>query len=416
MSSPIHLKRGLAGVILALALALAVPVAAQAAPVNLATVSPFVALAGTTVTNTGPSVLNGDLGVAPGTALTGFGLPAVVNGATHESDAVAAQAQSDLTNAYNVAAGQPVAPADDLSGTNLGNRTLTAGAYRYTSGALLTGPLTLDAQGDPNAQFVFLIGAELTTASASSVVLINGASPCNVYWQVGSSATLGTTTAFEGNLMALTSVSLDNGASVIGRILARNGQISLIDNVLTRPLCPTETTTTPTPPAGEPPNVTVPPGTPGTAPGTPGTSPGTPGTTPSTPGTTVPVSPKVANGGSGASPKRGGPASPKKVRKATHNGSATIRSAPREACTDGFRATVLGHMIKRVVFSLDGKTIGSRTGSPFVMSVRATPGAHEIGARITYTDATKAKTMTLPYRACAAAVLQPPKGPSQFTG
>ena len=96
-------------------------------------------------------------------------------------------------------------PANDLTGTDLGNRTLTAGAYRYTSSAQLTGPLTLDAEGDPNAQFVFEIGSTLTTASASSVVLVNGASPCNVYWQVGSSATLGTTTAFQGNLMALTS-------------------------------------------------------------------------------------------------------------------------------------------------------------------------------------------------------------------
>ena len=149
-------------------------------------------------------MLNGDLGVSPGTSLVGFGLPAVVNGATHNNDAVAANAQADLTTAYDVAAGQPVAPANDLTGTNLGNRTLTAGAYRYSSSAQLTGPLTLDAQGDPNAQFVFEIGSTLTTAAASSVVLINGASPCNVYWQVGSSATLGTTTAFQGNLMALT--------------------------------------------------------------------------------------------------------------------------------------------------------------------------------------------------------------------
>lgn len=388
MSSPTHLKRGFAGVILAVALSLAVPVAAQAAPVNLATVNPFVALAGTTVTNTGPSVLNGDLGVAPGTALTGFGLPAVVNGATHNNDAVAGQAQSDLTNAYNVAAGQPVAPANDLSGTDLGNRTLTTGAYRYTSSALLTGPLTLDAQGDPNAQFVFLIGAELTTASASSVVLINGASPCNVYWQVGSSATLGTTTAFEGNLMALTSISLNNGASVIGRVLARNGQISLINNVLTRPLCATETTT---PPSGEPPSGTVPPGAPGT------TGPATPG------------------GGSVVSPNRAVPIG-QRGRKVTRNGRATVRSAPRDACTSGFRATVRGHMIKRVAFSLDGKPIGSRTNSPFAMSVRATPGAHQVSARVTFTDATHAKTMTLPYRACAAAVLQPRHGPSRFTG
>jgi Ice-binding-like len=391
MSSPTHLKRGFAGVILAVALALAVPVAAQAAPVNLATVNPFVALAGTTVTNTGPSVLNGDLGVAPGTALTGFGLPAVVNGATHANDAVAGQAQSDLTNAYNVAAGQPVSPANDLSGTDLGNRTLTAGAYRYTSSALLTGPLTLDAQGDPNAQFVFLIGAELTTESASSVVLINGASPCNVYWQVGSSATLGTTTAFEGNLMALTSISLNNGASVIGRVLARNGQISLINNVLTRPLCATETTT---PPSGEPPNGTLP---------------------PDAPGTTGPASPATPGSGSVVSPKRAVPIG-QRGRKATRNGRARVRSAPRESCTSGFRATVRGQMIERVVFSLDGKPMGSRTNSPFAMSVRATPGAHQVSARVTFTDATHAKTMTLPYRACAAAVLQPRHGPSQFTG
>jgi hypothetical protein len=212
-------------------------------------------------------VLNGDLGVSPGTALTGFGLPAVVNGAIHANDAVAAQAQLDLTNAYNVAAGQPVAPADDLSGTDLGNRKLTAGAYRYTAGALLTGPLTLDAEGDPNAQFVFEIGAELTTESASSVVLINGASPCNVYWQVGSSATLGTTTKFVGNLMALTSISLNNAATVEGRMLARNGQVSLINNVLSAPQCATGSTPPPSPESPSGPG-TVAPGTPAT------TSPG----------------------------------------------------------------------------------------------------------------------------------------------
>jgi hypothetical protein len=158
------------GAVLAL---VAVPAAAQAAPVDLATVGLFVALGGAEVTNTGPSVLNGALGVAPGTSLTGFGLPAVVNGATHNNDAVANTAQADLTTAYNVAAGQPVPPANDLTGTDLGNRTLTAGAYRYTSSAQLTGPLTLDGQGDKNAQFVFEIASSLTTAPASSVVLIN---------------------------------------------------------------------------------------------------------------------------------------------------------------------------------------------------------------------------------------------------
>src|SRR6185503_53297 len=232
MRFPIRSKRGRrAGLALVAGLACVVTaVTAQASAVGLGTAQSFVVLAGSTATNTGPSVLNGDLGVSPGTALVGFGLPAVVNGATHATDAVAAKAQLDLTTAYDVAAGQPVSPANDLTGTDLGNRTLKAGAYRYTSSAQLTGPLTLDAEGDPNAQFVFEIATALTTASASSVVLLNGASPCNVFWQVGASASLGTTTAFQGNLMADQSISLDNGATVIGRLLARIGAVTLINN------------------------------------------------------------------------------------------------------------------------------------------------------------------------------------------
>jgi hypothetical protein len=390
MSSPNHLKRGFAGVVFAVALALAaVPAAVEAAPVDLATAGPFVVLGGTTVTNEGPSVLNGGLGVSPGTALTGFGLPAVVNGATHKNDAVAAQAQLDLTNAYEVAAGQPVLPADDLSNTDLGNRKLTPGAYKYTAGALLTGPLTLDAQGDPNAKFVFEIGAELTTESASSVLLVNGASPCNVYWQVGSSATLGSTTKFVGNLMALTSISLNNGATVEGRMLARNGQVSLINNVLGLPLCATGSTA---PPSPEPPSDTG-------------------AVAPSTPATTGPASPKRKGSGAGSNGASG-----QANGRAGRNGRAVVRPAPRDVCTAGFRATVSGRMIERVAFSLDGKAIGSRTSSPYAMSVRAAPGTHKVGVRVTFTDATRAKTMTLPYRACAAAALHPRHGPSSFTG
>lgn len=396
MSSPNRPKRGIAGIILAFALALFAVPAAVAAPVNLATASPFVVLGGTTVTNTEASVLNGDIGVSPGTALTGFGFPAVVNGATHENDGVAAQAQSDLTNAYNVAAGQAVAPADDLSGTDLGNRKLAPGAYRYTSDALLTGALTLDAEGDPNAQFVFLIGSELKTESASSVVLINGASPCNVFWQVGSSADLGTTTAFQGNLMALTSISLKKGATVVGRMLARNGQVSLIDNVLTAPLCAVG--------SGNPPGSE-----------TPGGSSG-PGDSASPDASSAPGAGSVAGPGSAAVPGRAisGPHRP--ARKPTANGRATVRPVPRETCTAGFRVVVTGRQIQRVVFSLDGKAIGSRAGSPFAMSVRAAPGAHRVRVRVTFKDSTRSKTMSVPYRACAAAPLQPRHGPSDFTG
>ncbi len=130
-----------------------------------------------------PSVLNGDLGVSPRHLAGRLRAPAVVNGATHANDGVAAQAQADLTTAYNVAAGQPIPPGNDLTGTDLGGRTLTAGAYGFSTSAQLTGQLTLDAQGDPNAQFVFVIGSTLTTESASSVILTNGASPCNVYWK-----------------------------------------------------------------------------------------------------------------------------------------------------------------------------------------------------------------------------------------
>jgi hypothetical protein len=365
--------------------------------VGLGTASPFVVLGGTTVTNVGPSVLNGNLGVSPGTELEGFGLPAVINGSTHATDEVAAQAQLDLTTAYDAAAGQPVLPANDLSGEDLGGLNLSPGTYRYNAAALLTGALILDAEGDPNAEFVFQIGSQLTTESASSVVLVNGASPCNVYWQVGSSAVLGTTTSFQGTLMALTSISLNSKATVVGRMLARNGQVSLIENTLTRPLCATGPTT---PPGGETPG--------GETPG--GETPGGPGTgSPATPGTTG--SPAAPGSGSRiASGRRA------KAPRSSRNGRATVRSAPREACTEGFRATVNGKMIKRVAFSLDGKSIGSRTNSPFAMSVRATPGAHQVRVRVTFTDATPSKTMTLPYRACAAALLQPQRGPSQFTG
>ena len=204
-------------------------------PVLLGTADSFAILGGTTITNTGDSVVNGDLGLHPGTAVTGFP-PGTVNGAQHVTDAVAQQAKTDLTTAYLDAAGRPFSAT---SPPDVGGRTLTAGVYRTGSVASLglTGNLTLDAQGDPRAVFIFQIESTLTTASASSVSLINGAQGCNVYWQVGSSATLGTTTAFRGNILALTSISVNNGVTVDGRLLARNGAVTLINDVVTRSAC-----------------------------------------------------------------------------------------------------------------------------------------------------------------------------------
>ncbi|KJS52317.1 Large tegument protein, partial [Streptomyces rubellomurinus subsp. indigoferus] len=174
---------------------------AVASPISLGTASSFAVLGGQSVSNTGPSVITGDLGVSPGTAVSGFP-PGTVNGTIHSADAVALQAQSDLTVAYNNAASQ----AKDASLTSpgdLGGLTLVPGVYNASSSIGLTGTLTLDAGGDPNAVWVFQVGSTLTTASASRVNLINGAAPCNVFWQIGSSATLGTNSTFVGNILAL---------------------------------------------------------------------------------------------------------------------------------------------------------------------------------------------------------------------
>lgn len=206
------------------------PLSAYATAINvdLGTADPFAVLAGSTVTNTGPSIVGGDLGLWPGTAITGFP-PGTVSGTTHDTDAVAMQAQSDLTTAYNFAAGESC--GTNLTGQDLGGLTLTPGVYCFTSSAQLTGALTLNSLGNPNAVFVFQIESTLTTASASSVLFSNGGEGDNVFWQVGSSAILGTTTEFAGNILALTSISLDTGANIgCGRALARNGEVMMDTN------------------------------------------------------------------------------------------------------------------------------------------------------------------------------------------
>jgi hypothetical protein len=205
-----------------------------ATQVNLGTADNFAVLGGSTVTSTGSSVMNGDLGVSPGTAVTGFP-PGIVNGTIHAGDATAAQAQSDLTIAYNNAASQSYNV--DLSGQNLGGMTLIPGVYRFSSSAQLTGTLTLDAQGDPDAVFIFQIGSTLTTVTTSSVVLENSAQACHVFWQVGSSATLGTGTNFKGNILAQASITVTTGANTEGRMLARTGAVTLDTNTITRAIC-----------------------------------------------------------------------------------------------------------------------------------------------------------------------------------
>ncbi|MGD0232081.1 MAG: ice-binding family protein, partial [Syntrophorhabdales bacterium] len=182
---------------------------AQVAP-TLGTAQSFAILAGSTVTNTGPTAVVGNLGVSSGTAVTGFPPGIVTGGTIHAADAVALQAQGDTTTAYNDLAGQ--ACNFDLTGQDLGGKTLVPGVYCFSSSAQLTGALTLDAGGDPSAVWVFKIGSTLTTASGSSVLLINSAQQCNVFWQVGSSATIGTSSTFVGDILALTSITLTTDA------------------------------------------------------------------------------------------------------------------------------------------------------------------------------------------------------------
>jgi hypothetical protein len=249
--------------------------------VGLGTADSFSVLAGSTVTNTGPTTLTGDLGVSPGTAITGFP-PGTVNGTVHANDGVALQAHNDLVTAYNDAAGRSSSAtvSADLAGS-----TLIPGVYTSASSMGLSGDLTLDAQGDPGAVFVFQAGSSLIAGSGSRVLLTGGAQACNVFWQVGSSATIGTGSAYVGNILALTSISLTTGATLNGRALARNGAVTMDTNTVSRSTCAAasstpQSTTTTSPTDGS--------GGDGSGLGTTGTGTGTtpgPGTTPE-PGTT----------------------------------------------------------------------------------------------------------------------------------
>jgi cell division septation protein DedD len=251
-SLPVALKRGIticAVLTLVTTALLAGSMLRAATAVGLGTAGSYAVLAGETVTNTGDTVVDGDIGVHPGTAVTGFP-PGTANGTIHRGDTAAGRAKDDLTTAYNALVGQEC-DATLTSPGDLGGQTLTPGVYCASSSIGLTGTLTLDAQGDPDAVFVFRIGSTLTTAPASAVLLTNGADACNVFWQIGSSATLGTTSDFVGNILALTSITLTTGADVDGRVLARNGSVTLDDNTIGG--CSSPPTPTPTPvPTAEP--------------------------------------------------------------------------------------------------------------------------------------------------------------------
>ena len=191
---------------------------------SLGSAQSFAVLGGSTVTNAGLTTVTGDLGVSPGTAVTGFP-PGILTGTLHAGDPVAFQAQGDLTIAYNACAGAAVTTT--LTGQDLGGQTLTPGVYFFAASAPMNGVLTLDAQGNPNAVFIFQIGSTLLPAINASVSVINGAQAGNVFWQVGSSATLAAGVVFRGNILALASITLSQGTQLYGRALARTGAVSM---------------------------------------------------------------------------------------------------------------------------------------------------------------------------------------------
>ena len=214
-----------------------------ATAVNLGYARSFAILGGSTITNTGSTVVNGDLGLSPGNSVTGFP-PGLVNGNKYIADTVALQAKTDLTAAYLNAAGQtPVTTVP----TELGGTVKLPGTYDSTGGTFgITGTLTLDGLNNPDSVFIFKTSSTLVTAGNSVVLLTNGAQACNIFWQVGTSATLGTSSIFKGNLMALTAITLTTGANVEGRVLARNAAVTLDSNIITRSLCTGESVTSPT--------------------------------------------------------------------------------------------------------------------------------------------------------------------------
>jgi hypothetical protein len=417
----------LATALIALLLAVTDAFAAQS-PVDLGTAASFSVLGGSAVTNTGASTLGGDLGVSPGTAITGFP-PGIVGGTIHSADAVAAQAQSDLTTAYDDAAGRnpPTSVPADIGGLRL-----TAGVYRSASAIGLTGTVTLDAQGNPDAVFIFQAGSTLITASGSNVALVNGAEACNVFWQVGSSATLGTASVFTGNILALTSISANQGVTVHGRLLARNGAVTLIDDAISSPACAAAGGNGTTGGSGSGPSGG---GTTGSGGGTTGSGGGTTGsgggTTGSGGGNTGSGGGNTGSGG-GTTGSGGGTTGSGAGNTGSAGGThadvgiANLKTVPSSIAKHGievcerktFRALVTGHHIRQVSFSLDGRVIATRTRAAFAATVPTGGGIRTVIAHVKFTGNRRERTVRMKIRACAAAVrpARIPIGIVGFTG
>jgi hypothetical protein len=384
VSNRILRRTGRAGAALAVGCAFAAPAQAAPAPVDLGTAAPFSVLTALTVTNTGATTMWGDLGLSPGTSVTGA--PGV-GGASHINDAVALNAKNALTNAYVVTAARP---ASGSAGSQHAGQTFKAGIHKATSTLNLStnDTVTLDGENDPDGVFIFQVGSSLTMMSGSRVALVNGANPCNVFWQVGAETSIGTGSNFVGTLMTGTEVTDDGGSTIDGRLMSNTDAVNLNNTTIIRSPCLTG-------------------GTGGT--GGSGGSGGTGGTGGSTP--TSGAGNQAPPGSRSATPTRAGTARLRRPPRITRS------RRPGPPCTDGFTATVTGRMIRRVVFSLDGKRIGTRNRPAWRQFVKASAGRkHVISARVGFKDATHSKTLKFRYRACAAQVLRPRQGPSQFTG
>ncbi|HEV7231634.1 MAG TPA: ice-binding family protein [Bacteroidia bacterium] len=201
------------------------------ATITMSGSSSLAILAGSAITSTGATVITGDMGLSPGTSVGGFP-PGILNGTKHINDNISNQAKLDLTAAYNDAAGRTSTNIVTLSG-NIGGLTLTPGLYKSTSSlAVSSGDLTFDAKGNANAVFIIQIASTLTTTSGRKVILSGNAQAKNIFWQVGSSATFGTTSVFKGTIMAMQSITFDTGATLDGKALARTGAVIMSGNTI----------------------------------------------------------------------------------------------------------------------------------------------------------------------------------------